>query len=58
MGGRNGASQFRVAATFIHIHTTFYGNQFTHELVNMLRVSLKELMHLADSMKSLAASAR
>jgi hypothetical protein len=48
MGGRKGASQFIVAAIFMNIRTTFYGNQFSHELGNRLRVALKELMHLVD----------
>jgi hypothetical protein len=32
----------------MNIHATFYGNQFTHELNYMLRVSLKELLALAE----------
>ena len=48
MGGRNATRQFIVAAIFMNIRATFYGNQFTHDLNNVLRVSLKELMDLAD----------
>ena len=48
MGGRNTPRQFIIAAILMNIRTTFYGNQFTSELGNRLRVSLKELLELAD----------
>ncbi len=48
MGGRNAPRQFIVAAIFMNIRATFYGNQFTHELNYALRVSLKELLALAE----------
>ncbi len=41
-------SQFIVAAIFMSILTTLYGNQFTHELGYRLRISLMELMELAN----------
>ena len=47
MGGRNTPQQFAVAAIFMNIRCTFYGNQFTHELGNRVRVNLNELMALA-----------
>ena len=47
MGGRNTTRQMIVAAIFMNIRATFYGNQFTHELNNALRVSLAELFDLA-----------
>ncbi len=48
MGGRNTPRQFMVATILMNIRTTLYGNQFTSELGNRLRVSLKELLELAD----------
>jgi hypothetical protein len=48
MGGRNCPRQFIVAAIFMNIRATFYGNQFTHELNYVLRVSLRELLDLAE----------
>ena len=48
MGGHNTTRQFIVAASFMNIRTTFYGNQLTHELNNATRVSLAELLSLAQ----------
>ncbi len=48
MGGRNPPRQYIVAAIMMNIRATFYGNQLTHELGNVLRMSLKELLQLAD----------
>jgi hypothetical protein len=48
MGGRHCPRQFIVAAIFMNIRATFYGNQFTHELNNVLRFSVQELLALAE----------
>ena len=49
MGWRNTTRQMIVAAILMIIRSTFYGNQFTHELNNepVVRVSLTELLDLA-----------
>ena len=46
IGGRNCAEQFMVAAIFMNMRCTFYGNQFTHELNNAMWMSLAELLDL------------
>ena len=46
IGGRNCAEQFMVAAIFMNMRCTFYGNQFTHELNNGMRMSLEEILDL------------
>jgi hypothetical protein len=48
MGGRHSPRQFMVAAIFMNIRATLYGNQFTHELNYVMRLSLKELLQFAE----------
>jgi hypothetical protein len=46
--GRNSNRLFAVAAILMNMRATFYGNQLTHELNNAMRMSLSELLALAE----------
>jgi hypothetical protein len=49
VGGRRVERAYMVATFLMNCRTTFYGNQFTHELDNPLRMTVEELLALADS---------
>jgi hypothetical protein len=44
LGSRNLEKIYSVTTTFMNIHSTFYGNQFTHAL----GMSVEELLKLAE----------
>ena len=48
LGGRNLEKVYPVATIFMNIHSTFYGNQFTHALGYPIRMSVEELLKLAE----------
>ena len=49
IGGRRVERAYMVATFLMNCRTTFYGIQFTHELGNPLRMTIEELLALADT---------
>ena len=48
LGGRNLEKVYAVATIFMNIQATFYGNQFMHALGYPIRLSVEELLKLAE----------
>ncbi len=44
LGGRNFEKVIALPSMFMYIHSTFYGNRFTHALGYPIRMSVEELL--------------